>query len=102
MWSLTSPIRPFIRSMKFLMKRKLTECLPFSVAGFQEGYQQGPMELVDIYQILTHQLGIEPRPHNGTWSTVEAMVSPAAALSGAAALIQVALVVLAAAAVIWA
>ena len=54
------------------------------------------MELVDVYQVLTHQLGIEPRPHNGTWSTVKRMFSPATAprpaLGGAALALKVVLV----------
>ena len=55
------------------------------------------MELVDVYQVLTHLLGVEPRPHNGTWATVRHMLSPAAAAGGAggaAVLVQVALLAL--------
>ena len=66
--------------------------------GFRAGYKQGPMEMVDIYQVLTHLLEIEPLPHNGTWSTVRPMLSQAAALGpaagGAALAVQMALVVL--------
>ncbi|KAK3852388.1 hypothetical protein Pcinc_041023 [Petrolisthes cinctipes] len=30
-----------------------------------------PIHVVDVYQVLTHVLGITPQPHNGTWSRVE-------------------------------
>ena len=52
------------------------------------------MELVDVYQVLAHVLGVEPRPHNGTWSTVHPMLSSAAALRPAVggAVLAVALV----------
>ena len=54
------------------------------------------MELVDVYQVLTHLLDIEARPHNGTWDTVRHMLSPAnaprPAPAGAALLLMVSLV----------
>ncbi|KAF0288114.1 Ectonucleotide pyrophosphatase/phosphodiesterase family member 5 [Amphibalanus amphitrite] len=69
--------------------------------GFRRNYTQDPMELVDIYQVLAHQLDIEPRPHNGTWDTVKHMFSPAPALrpalGGAVLLAQAALAALVAA-----
>ena len=56
------------------------------------------MELVDVYQVLTHLLDIEARPHNGTWAAVRHMLSPASAprpaLAGAALLLQGTLVTL--------
>ena len=42
------------------------------------------MELVDVYQVLAHVLGVAPRPHNGTWSTVcQMLFSPATGGVGA-------------------
>ncbi|VDM78753.1 unnamed protein product [Strongylus vulgaris] len=36
----------------------------------------GPVELVDIYQVILNILGIEPaHPHNGTWANVEGMMA---------------------------
>ncbi|XP_076040855.1 glycerophosphocholine cholinephosphodiesterase ENPP6-like [Oratosquilla oratoria] len=30
-----------------------------------------PIDMVDIYQVLTHVLDIKPQPHNGTWAHVK-------------------------------
>lgn len=38
--------------------------------AFKKHYQGEPIHLVDIYQIYAHILGIEPQPHNGSWTRV--------------------------------
>ncbi|CAL4159919.1 unnamed protein product, partial [Meganyctiphanes norvegica] len=35
---------------------------------FAPGVTLGPINIVDVYQVLTHVLQISARPHNGTWS----------------------------------
>ncbi|XP_068244128.1 glycerophosphocholine cholinephosphodiesterase ENPP6-like [Palaemon carinicauda] len=39
--------------------------------AFQQGVVIDPIDLVDVYQVLTTVLDIVPLPHNGTWSNVE-------------------------------
>ena len=38
------------------------------------GEEVGPIELVDVYQLLAHLLRIKTNPHNGTWSHVSGML----------------------------
>ncbi|CAG7821731.1 unnamed protein product [Allacma fusca] len=35
-----------------------------------------PINMVDIYQLYTHCLGIAPQPNNGTWTNVVGMLAP--------------------------
>lgn len=39
--------------------------------AFQKGKVIEPIHVVDVYQVLTHVLGLTPQPHNGTWSHVQ-------------------------------
>lgn len=41
------------------------------VTAFNCDWLLEPIHKVDVYQVLTHVLGITPKPHNGTWSRVE-------------------------------
>ncbi|PIC16402.1 hypothetical protein B9Z55_023018 [Caenorhabditis nigoni] len=44
--------------------------------AFRENERFGPIEIVDVYQMLLNILSIEPaHPHNGTWGNVEHMLS---------------------------
>lgn len=44
--------------------------------AFRENERFGPIEIVDIYQMLLNILSIEPaHAHNGTWANVEHMLS---------------------------
>ncbi len=38
--------------------------------SFKKHYQGEPIHLVDVYQMYAHILGLEPQPHNGSWSRV--------------------------------
>ncbi|XP_064115702.1 glycerophosphocholine cholinephosphodiesterase ENPP6-like [Macrobrachium nipponense] len=39
--------------------------------AFKEGLVTDPINMVDVYQVLTTVLDIPPLPHNGTWKNVE-------------------------------
>lgn len=39
--------------------------------AFQKGKIIEPIHVVDVYQVLTHVLGLTPQPHNGTWNHVQ-------------------------------
>ncbi|KAK6766968.1 hypothetical protein RB195_026312 [Necator americanus] len=44
--------------------------------AFKVEEKVGPIEIVDVYQILLNILGVEPpHPHNGTWAKVEGMLA---------------------------
>lgn len=43
----------------------------FVLSAFQKGKVIEPIHVVDVYQVLTHVLGLTPQPHNGTWSHVQ-------------------------------
>ncbi|MFH4979867.1 hypothetical protein AB6A40_006576 [Gnathostoma spinigerum] len=44
--------------------------------AFKSNHLHPPIKMVDIYQLLTNVLAIEPaHPHNGTWTTIEDMLS---------------------------
>lgn len=52
--------------------------------AFKKNAVLEPIEIVDIYQVLTTALGIEARPHNGTWEHVkDAFMVGAASAPGA-------------------
>ena len=34
---------------------------------FKSGYTTEPLEIVDIYQLMTFLLQIDPNPHDGVW-----------------------------------
>ncbi|KAK8725462.1 hypothetical protein OTU49_010872, partial [Cherax quadricarinatus] len=38
--------------------------------AFKCGWTIDPIHIVDIYQVLSHVLGVAPQPHNGTWERV--------------------------------
>ncbi|KAF4525121.1 hypothetical protein B566_EDAN005063 [Ephemera danica] len=42
---------------------------------FKSGVVESSIDLVDIYQIYCHVLGIIPTPHNGTWSKVKGFLT---------------------------
>lgn len=52
-----------------MRKRKILICV--RVTAFNCEWLLEPIHVVDVYQVLTHILGITPQPHNGTWSRVE-------------------------------
>lgn len=49
--------------------------------SFHKHYQGEPIHLVDIYQMYTHILGLEPQPHNGSWSRVRSYLTSDASSS---------------------
>ena len=49
--------------------------------SFKKHYQGEPIHLVDIYQIYTHILGLEPQPHNGSWSRVRSYLTNSASFT---------------------
>lgn len=54
---------------------------PFFLAqgpAFKQGYKSGPIDMVDIYPLICHLLGIEPLPNNGSLSRISHLlkVSP--------------------------
>jgi len=46
---------------------------------FKSGYTTEPLEIVDIYQLMTFLLQVDPNPHDGVWDRVKGMLM----LSGA-------------------
>lgn len=47
--------------------------------GLKKGYVNGPVNMVDHYNVLCHLLGIPPRTNNGRLEAVQAMFSGSAA-----------------------
>ncbi|XP_066968259.1 glycerophosphocholine cholinephosphodiesterase ENPP6-like isoform X2 [Macrobrachium rosenbergii] len=47
--------------------------------AFKEGLVTDPINMVDVYQVLTTVLDIVPLPHNGTWKNVESIFAESAA-----------------------
>lgn len=43
--------------------------------AFKKHFKGEPIELVDIYQIYAHVLGISPQPHNGSWTRVRSYLT---------------------------
>ncbi|KAM3939274.1 glycerophosphocholine cholinephosphodiesterase ENPP6 [Leptodactylus fuscus] len=41
---------------------------------FKENFKSAPIRSVDVYNVLCHVLGMEPKPNNGSWSRVESML----------------------------
>lgn len=55
-----------------------------SFTAFKKNTVLEPIEIVDIYQVLAAALGIEARPHNGTWNNVkDAFVAGTSSAPGA-------------------
>nr|CAD2147345.1 unnamed protein product [Meloidogyne enterolobii] len=44
--------------------------------AFKSGYKGGPLEIVDIYQLVLNMLGVDPcHPNNGSWERVSEFLS---------------------------
>uniref|UniRef100_A0A8C6TR28 glycerophosphocholine cholinephosphodiesterase n=1 Tax=Neogobius melanostomus TaxID=47308 RepID=A0A8C6TR28_9GOBI len=51
----------------------------FLAAGpdFKQNVRAGPIQTVDLYNLMCRTLGVEPLPNNGSWSRVECLLSGA-------------------------
>uniref|UniRef100_A0A915D393 Ectonucleotide pyrophosphatase/phosphodiesterase family member 6 n=1 Tax=Ditylenchus dipsaci TaxID=166011 RepID=A0A915D393_9BILA len=43
--------------------------------AFKVNHKTGPIEIVDVYQLLLSILGVKSQPNNGTWTNVEEMLA---------------------------
>ncbi|XP_069879704.1 bis(5'-adenosyl)-triphosphatase ENPP4 isoform X2 [Dipodomys merriami] len=51
---------------------------PFLAAhgpAFHRGYKHGTIDMVDIYPMMCHILGLPPRPHNGTFGRTKCLLA---------------------------
>ncbi|XP_048203630.1 bis(5'-adenosyl)-triphosphatase ENPP4 [Perognathus longimembris pacificus] len=51
---------------------------PFLAAhgpAFHRGYKHGALDIVDIYPMMCHILGLPPRPHNGTFGRAKCLLA---------------------------
>ena len=50
-------------------------------SDFKSGYESGPIEAVDLYQLMCFLLQIKPDHHDGDWSRVRPMLTISSANS---------------------
>lgn len=50
------------------------------LADFKTSFVSKPIHAVDMYQVMCGSLGIQPSQHNGSWSRLEEMWVPSAAV----------------------
>ncbi|RWS22401.1 ectonucleotide pyrophosphatase/phosphodiesterase family member 6-like isoform X1 [Leptotrombidium deliense] len=43
--------------------------------AFKHGYLNNPLKQIDHYQVFFHILGVNPKPHNGSWERVSNMLA---------------------------
>ncbi|KAM5262899.1 bis(5'-adenosyl)-triphosphatase ENPP4 [Ctenodactylus gundi] len=51
---------------------------PFLAAhgpAFRRGYKQATLDIVDVYPMMCHVLGLAPQPHNGTFSHTKCLLA---------------------------
>ncbi|XP_022798371.1 bis(5'-adenosyl)-triphosphatase enpp4-like [Stylophora pistillata] len=79
-------LEPYNHSLKVVTKGTHGWCPstpsmhPFFLAqgpAFKQGYKSGPIEMVDIYPLICHLLGIDPLPNNGSLSRIEHLLKVA-------------------------
>ena len=51
--------------------------------AFREGFKIKPFSSIDLYPLMCHVIGVEPRPHDGSFDRVKLMLKEFAVESGA-------------------